>query len=156
MFKALFNSKSGEEQNVNNEPEKDGLLVAEKMTSTASTSPRRKSPTRPKISNDTTDSELKRLLQQYKSGNLFQTACSFEKLDAVRVEQERLARSHYLVDAALLRQNATSSEMASSDYEDERERSRKNMKHLMRQLEELGEAIDSLHVESIDVDRYKL
>ncbi|KAL7674001.1 hypothetical protein ACOME3_000285 [Neoechinorhynchus agilis] len=111
---------------------------------------------------DDTDSELHRLLQQYRESNAAVEE-DYAEVEAVRKEQERIARTH----ERLLFPDGSKQSIGTSDTqhsqqdseverEERRERSRKNMKEIMSQLDELGEAIDALHLESIDVDRYKL
>ncbi|XP_072036528.1 uncharacterized protein [Amphiura filiformis] len=82
---------------------------------------------------------LLKLLDDFDSGRVqaFDAHCSFEKMDNIRDLQEKLARTHFQMDAQLRAKGGNTQEameLASS-----------NMDHLLSNLDQLSIAIRSLH-----------
>jgi len=81
---------------------------------------------------------LLQLLEDFHSGKLqaFGSDCTFEKMDQVREQQERLARIHFELDG--------SQEPKNNDSSEDREASSKNLGKLMDNLQELCTSIQNL------------
>jgi len=82
---------------------------------------------------------LLQLLEDFHSGKLqaFGSDSTFEKMDQVREQQERLARTHFELDIAQEHTKHT-------DSNEEREVASKNLDHLMGSLHELCQSIQNL------------
>uniref|UniRef100_T1J386 Coiled-coil domain-containing protein 28B n=1 Tax=Strigamia maritima TaxID=126957 RepID=T1J386_STRMM len=88
---------------------------------------------------------LLQLLGDFHSGKLhaFGKDCTFEKMDSVREQQEKLARLHFDLNAHLENYNPLS--------EDGRSIAKENMAKLMENLQQLSQSIDQLHSSTSNV-----
>ncbi|XP_064628965.1 coiled-coil domain-containing protein 28B-like [Lineus longissimus] len=81
---------------------------------------------------------LLQLLEDFHSGKLqaFGQDCTFDKMDMVREQQEKLTRLHFELD--------TQQEIQGMDTDQGREMAQKNMDQLMEKLQELNNSILNL------------